>query len=368
MGNLFALDIKKYLHASYEGDIASSPKQPQQEEDPVYWSQVPVWPPEEKRRTDDPQFSAHRGGLISYTNLFSGRTMFLIMPAVAAEHLEKGETKIRFLTNFSSVYQVHEENGFAINADYEITEVTAIVSHQITEEIELEAMLRSFHLQAGRLDNELNDFHDFFGFSKGARGEAVSNQYSNTFSNNGKTVYETEKNRFGLGDIIFLVKLKAKEETKNIPAVSILLALKAPTGDQSLGYTSKSWDPGVGAALSKQLTKDLKAHLNIGVALPGHSPDIDKLTAVYSSMVALEYYVNQWLSLVLQTNYSTSPFARYDFKGVNADSFTGGIGFHIRLPNHLQLHVHFTDEFYNNGDTDYVFGFAIDLWSFNPKK
>ena len=361
LGNLFAFDFEKHLKASYEGDIGTPP---QKEEDPIYWGQIPVWPEEETRRTADPQFSAHRGGLISYTNLFSGRTMFLIMPAVPAEHLEKGETKVRFLTNFSSVYQVHDENGYAINADYEITEVTAIIAHQLTEKIELEAMLRSFHLQAGRADDELNDFHDFFGLSKGVRGDVPSDQYANTFSKDGKTIYETKKNRLGLGDIIFLVKLKAKDETKKIPAVSVLLALKAPTGDRSLGYTSRSWDPGAGVAMSKQLTKDLKAHLNIGVAVPGHSPDIENLTAVYSSMTALEYYVNKWLSVVLQTNYSTSPFARYDFEGVNADSFTGGIGFHIRLPNHLQLHFHFTDEFYNSGDTDYVFGFAIDLWSF----
>ena len=39
------------------------------------------------------------------------------------EHLQKGETKVRFLTNHSSVYQIHEENGFNINADYEIVEV-----------------------------------------------------------------------------------------------------------------------------------------------------------------------------------------------------------------------------------------------------
>ena len=108
LDTLFAFDFEKHLKASYEG----------QEEETIYWHQVPVWPKDETRRTNDPQFSAHRGGLISYTNLFSGPTMFLIMPPVPAEHLQKGETKIRFLVNHSSVFQVHYENGFNITSYY----------------------------------------------------------------------------------------------------------------------------------------------------------------------------------------------------------------------------------------------------------
>ena len=364
----FSFDFKEHLKAKYEGEpqehLIEEPSPPPQEDVGIYWHQVPVWPKDENRRTQDLQFSATRGGLISYTNLFSGRTMFLIMPAISAEHLPAGETKVRMGSNFSSVFQVHDENGYAINADYEITEVFVYVDHQLSEKVDLGLLLRGFHHEAGRADKALDDFHDFFGLPTGQRGEGIYNQYSNRFTQDGKTVYETKKNRLGLGDAVFLVKLKAIDESKNLPTVSVLLALKAPTGDHGLGYTSDSWDPGLGAAFSKQLTRELKAHLNIGVAVPGHTPHMDDLAPVYSSMAALEYYINKWLSMVVQTNYSTSPFARYDFDGVNADSWTGGIGFHIRLPNNVQLHVHFTDEFYNNGDTDYVFGCAIDLWSF----
>ena len=352
------MNLREHLKAQYD-----TPQQ--DEEESIYWHQVPVWPQGENRRTDDPQYSSTRGGLINYTNLFSGRTMFLIIPPVPAEHMPPGETKIQVGTNFSSVYQIHDENGYAINADYEITEVFAFIDHQLTEKVDLGLLLRAFHYQAGRADKELNNFHEFFGLSTGSRGDAPNNQYANEFTKGGKTLYETQKNELGLGDMVFLVKLKALDETKNLPTISDLFALKIPTGEESLGYTSQSWDPGMGLAFSKQLTKALKAHWNIGVAVPGHSPELGNLSTVYSSMAALEYYMNRWLSMVVQTNYSTSPFSDYPFEGVSEDSWTGGIGFHVRLPNNIQLHFHFTDEFYNSGDTDYVFGFAIDLWSFS---
>ena len=52
---------------------------------------------------------------------------------------------------------------------------------------------------------------------------------------------------------------------------------------------------------------------------------------------------------------------------MDEDSWTAGIGAHIRLPKNVQLHVHFTDEFYDRGDTDYVFGMYLDLFSLLKK-
>ena len=107
----------------------------------------------------------------------------------------------------------------------------------------------------------------------------------------------------------------------------------------------------------------MKAHLNLGAAFLGKSDVFDNLSDVYSAMSALEYYVNSSLSVVVQSNYSTSPFAKWKFETMSEDSWTAGIGAHIRFPKNIQLHVHFTDEFYNYGDTDYVLGMALDLFS-----
>ena len=357
--------FESLLTADYKDAQFSSSDESDENLIEPYWHNPPVWPKEECRRNPDPSLSsARRGGLISYTNLLSQRTIFFIMPAVSAEHLRPGELKLRMLTNLASVHQFHTENGFDIKSDYQISEVTLEAAQQVTERIQLSAYARGYYHSAGRLDDELNDFHDFFGFPKGERGDAPSDQYINTFSKDGKAIHTVRNNRFGLGDSLLIVKYKALDQTKNLPTISIIVGVKAPTGDHSLGYTSDGWDTGLGLALSKQLTPSWKMHWNIAATEPGHSSIFNNLTTIFSTMMAFEYYVNKWLSLVIQTNYNTSPFANYPFQGMNADSWTAGIGFHVTLPFGVQFQAHFTDEFYNHGDTDYVFGLAIDIWDY----
>jgi opacity protein-like surface antigen len=306
---------------------------------------------------NDPQ---HRGPLNPNLNPFSGRPHFLIMPAVTAEHLETGEFRMRFGTNFDSVYQVHDENGYSINADYEITEVYALFDYQITQDYQLGLIIRSFHYAAGRADRLLDSFHSGLGFPTGSKGDAPNNQFSNTFTKNGKTIYETKNNQLGMGDAILVFKAKALDETKKLPALSIVTAVKLPTGNRSLGYRSGSTDVGIGVAATKQITKRWKAHFNTGVAFPGKADNIDQLQEVYSVASAFEYYFNEKTTGLVQFNYSTSPYD-YDFDGVNSTSFTVGLGLQYRLKNGMKILFHFSDELFNNGDSDYEFGLAIDL-------
>ncbi len=359
-----AFDVKSHLSAEYNTAQKLPDVEPVHGDEPsIYWHQVPTWPESETRRTDDPQFSANRGGLISYTTLVPGQIMFGVIPAISAEHLKTGEMKMRLIVNFASFYQDHQEGIYALKVDGEVTEVSLLTEKQLTEWLQFGMLNRSFHFQAGRADQELDDFHDALGFPKGERGNAPKDQYSNRFTENGKVLQEIKKNRLGLGDTLFFVKLKAHDETKNAPTVSVILAIKAPTGNEHLGYTAGSWDPGVGVAMTKQLTRNIKAHMTLGAVRPMNADRIDNLTTTYSSMNAIEYYVNNNFSLVLQSNFSTSPFAKYDFEAVNGYSWTIGIGGHIRLPNGIQIHAHFTDELGNPWDTDYVFGLNVDFRS-----
>ena len=331
----------------------------------VYWVAQPIWPPHEERHNPSAQeFSSVRGGLIQYTNLYTGRNIFLIMPPMSAENLKEGEDKLRVGMNFSSVYQVDKAHGYDANFDYEEIEAFINANYGLLENIEVGLYVRAFVYNAGRYDKTLNNFHSNLGFSLGPREDAPENQYSNTVKKeSGEEVYSTRRDQFSQGDMIGTAKFKVFEEEKYMPAMALAIALKAPTGNRSLGYSSGSWDQGTSVAATKQLTRDVKAHFNVGVAFLGKSDVFDNLSDVYNVMSALEYYVNKQLSVVVQSNYSTSPFRKWDFETMNEDSWTTGIGAHIRFPKNIQLHVHFTDEFYNHGDTDYVLGMALDLFS-----
>ena len=331
----------------------------------VYWVAKPIWPPHEERHNPRAsEFSSVRGGLIQYTNLYTGRNIFLIMPPMSAELLKPGEDKIRIGINTTSVYQVDQAEGHDANFDYEERQIFLIAALGLTEDIEGALQANALRYEAGKFDKTLNNFHKNLGFPLGPREDAPVNQYSNTLKkDSGEVVYHTEKNHLALADLIGSAKFKVWDEEKYVPAMAFIVALKAPTGNESLGYSSGNWDYGTGVAVTKQLTRDVKAHLNVGVAFLGKSDVFDNLSDVYSAMSALEYYVNSNLSVVVQSNYSTSPFARWKFETMSEDSWTAGIGAHIRFPKNIQLHVHFTDEFYNYGDTDYVLGMALDLFS-----
>ena len=333
--------------------------------DEIHWVAQPIWPPHEERKNPRAQeFSSIRGGLIQYTNLYTGRNIFLIMPPMSAELLREGEDKLRVGFNTTSVYQVEKENGLDANFDYEEREFFVIAALGLTENIEGGLEVRGFLYNAGQFDKTLNNFHRNLGFSTGPRTDAPVNQYSNTLKkDSGEEVYSTKRDQFALADVIGTAKFKAFDEEKYMPAMALVIALKAPTGDESLGYSSGNWDYGTSIAATKQLTRDVKAHFNIGVALLGKSDVFDNLSNVYNVMSALEYYVNRRLSIVVQSNYSTSPFSKWEFKTMSEDSWTTGVGAHIRFPKNIQLHLHFTDEFYNHGDTDYVLGAALDLFS-----
>ncbi len=333
----------------------------------VYWVATPLWPLHEKRRVTETQvpreYSSTRGGLIQYTNLYTGRNIFLIMPPQAAENLKEGEDKVRIGANISSVYQVTRNQTYDANFDYEILDAFINANYGVLENVEVGLYLRFFQYSAGRFDKTLNNFHGGLGLPLGPREDAPRDQYSNELKKNNETVYKTNRNHFAMGDMIGTIKFKVLQETKYKPAVAMAIAIKAPTGNRSLGYSSQAWDEGAAIAFTKQLTYNLKSHVNVGVAILGDSPVFSNLSNVYNFMSALEYFVNKYLSLVVQTNYSTSPFHKWDFDTMNEDSWTMGIGAHIRLPENVQLHVHFTDEFYDRGDTDWVLGFYVDLAS-----
>ncbi|OGQ18593.1 MAG: hypothetical protein A3B70_03405 [Deltaproteobacteria bacterium RIFCSPHIGHO2_02_FULL_40_11] len=330
-----------------------------EETEEVYWHQVPTWPRDENRRNPDPKYSANRGGFNLNINALT--PWFPEMPTVSAEHLKKGEFKMRLGINHSSVHQIHEGNGYALTADYELVDIYAEMTHQTFERIQLGMILRALHYSAGRTDPLLNDFHEGLGLKKGVRGDAPINQYANRFTKDGKTLYDVKNNQVGMGDILLIAKFKALDETKNLPTISIVTVLKVPTASDTLGYNSDSWDSILGIAMTKQLTQNLKIHMNTGVTLPGTAKNMPDLSEFYSAMTALEYFITETFSIVLQNNFSTSPFENYDFRYVNGESWYGSIGLHVRLKNGIQLHFDFTDEFLNDRDSDFKFGWAWDF-------
>ena len=313
-------------------------------------------------------YSSKLHNLIQYINLYAGRNLFLIMPTTTADNLSQGTDRIRVGGNFSTVFMRETEGQFDAQFDYEVLEGYVIFNYGLTDDIEAGIYARGFHYSAGRMDSFKNTFEKAVTGSDGGRGKFPNNQYAQTLTVDGKKVFDAKKNEFQAGDLITTLKFKVLEETPASPAVAILTAVKLPTGDEDAGFGSGTLDGGVSFVFTKHFTKQLRAHLNLGVAQPGGNGSFPETTTVYSFIPAIEYAFNTRWQAAFQVNLSTSPFDNIPFAGIGESSFNIGVALTRNMDSGNQWHLYFMDELDNSGDPDYVVGWAYDVWPLLGKK
>ncbi|MBI2609475.1 MAG: DUF3187 family protein [Deltaproteobacteria bacterium] len=313
-------------------------------------------------------YSKKLHNLIQYINLYTFRNLFLIMPTTTTDVLKPGTDRIRVGGNFSTIFFRDTEGAYDTQFDYEVLEGYLVFNYGVVEDVEVGVYARSFHYSGGRLDHFKNQFEETIGLSAGSRGNHPLNQYEQALRINGEEIQTGKKNEVGLGDLITTLKVRFVEETSNSPSAAVLTALKLPTGNKNDGFGSGTTDVGASLVLSKHFTKRIKTHLNVGAAKPGGDGNFPNTATVYSLIPAIEYAFNTKNQIAFQVNVSTSPFKRIPTESISENSFNIGLAYTRHLDSGSQFHLYFMDELDNEGDTDYVVGFAFDIWPLFGKK
>ncbi|MBI2027291.1 MAG: transporter [Deltaproteobacteria bacterium] len=345
-----------------ESAVIAPEKNVSQSDEDVNIFDQPLWVSGELNPVYIKWYSSKLHNLIQYINLYTFRNIFLIMPTTTTDTLAEGTDRIRVGGNLSSVFSRQTQGRFDAQFDYEVIEGYVLLNYGLMKNLEGGIYTRFFHYSAGRLDGPKNKFEKAVRGSSGNRGQFLDNQYAHILKIDGKEIQSGKKNEVGLGDVIATLKYKVLDEKTNIPAITIMGALKMPIGDQDQGFGSGTWDIGSSLILSKHLTNRLRTHLNLGAAKPLGNGNFPNTATVFSIISAIEYAFNKTWQVALQANYSTSPFRRTGIDAISKNSFNMGGVVTYNFDSGIILNLSFIDEIFHTGDPDYKFGWSIDIW------
>ncbi len=169
------------------------------------------------------------------------------------------------------------------------------------------------------------------------------------------TLFSGTEGAFGLGDITLISKYQILDQGSVVPALSLRLGVKLPTGDEDEVLSSGHPDVGLGLALEKKLATRWIFHVNINGVFPTGEVSGLSLDPFFSSIVGAEYLWTPRLSLGLQFDYYSTPYA-----GTGINLLDQGVtelvaGFSYELRQDLLWQV------YGVENVDFITGSAADF-------
>lgn len=170
-----------------------------------------------------------------------------------------------------------------------------------------------------------------------------------------RTLFSGTEGAFGLGDITLISKYQILDQTSVVPALSLRLGVKLPTGDEDEVFSSGHPDVGLGLALEKKLATRWIFYVNINEVFP--TGDVSGLTLdpFFSSIVGAEYLWTPRLSLVLQFDYYSTPYSGTGVNLLDRGVTELATGFSYELRNNLLWQV------YGVENVDFITGSAADF-------
>ena len=174
-------------------------------------------------------------------------------------------------------------------------------------------------------------------------------------SKDGRTLFAGGDHELGLGDITLSSKYLMLTQSRRMPAVSLRLAVKVPSGDERRFFGSGHTDVGVGLAVEKALTPKWILYGNVNGVFPtGHISGLTLHPAV-SGIAAAEYIWSPNFSLIGQFDYYSSVYRNTGIKLLDRGVTEVALGFNYRLRGNLLWQV------YGVENVDFITGGAADF-------
>lgn len=135
---------------------------------------------------------------------------------------------------------LNARGGESTTLDGETYVATLRLRYGLSDRLQLGVDLPWVWHSAGVMDSFINDWHDFFGFSNGDRGDLQNNQLDYIYARDGAEEMNLQDDVDGLGDL--RLRLSWQFETTDQSAFSLQGQIKAPTGDADKLTGSEAWD------------------------------------------------------------------------------------------------------------------------------
>ncbi len=234
--------------------------------------------------------------------------LVLGMPGERAAVLRRGDFDVRLeLANTATVAKDSEEQA-EVTMKFETVRAGLFLRYGLTDRLEIGAEVPVLHRYGGFMEGAIKSVENATTGVAPARKALGDTPYAFNISNGGRTMFKGSDGATGLGDVSFFGKYQLLKETSALPAMSLRVAVKAPTGDTAEVFGSGHPDAGIGLALEKAFAAHWIVYMNVNGIFPtGRIAGLD-LQPVINGMVAVEYLWTENFSITTHFDYYSPPF------------------------------------------------------------
>ncbi len=321
-------------------------------------------------------------GLIYIRNQFPVNLQFLSFYAQEASTQEKGSWNVALQYTHSNTFAMFEGSLLQIPAGADraqyIDELYAAVNNYyfdtatgtlnlnsnygISDRISVGVNIPIISYQSGFMDMPIETFHNTFGIANVNRARTAKNQ-SEIFIKSGEEVYDYG-NSSALGDIVIDLKTNLFRTYNGSIDISLLSALKLPTGNYKKLTGSGSIDYGFNLIASNSWKQHTLTN-NISAVFPGAWKLFNNINPrnIYGWVVGYEYYFNQRWSFIFQNRILSSPLNKTSFPSDAKTSFEWTSGVKVDVLRNLRLSLAITQNYINHENVP-DFGFQVGIRTF----
>ncbi|MFH2114138.1 MAG: DUF3187 family protein [Spirochaetota bacterium] len=271
-------------------------------------------------------------GLFEGKNFSPHYLIFLNLPGIAARPPTGARYALGLSTylsqEFLASFEDQDDEIPTRYTDFESLSLEANARWYPSTRFQLGATIRLFAYGGGVLDWPIEAFHTLFGFPNAGREFHSINEVFVDYTSAEGYHFFLDQPRLSLGDL----DLWAAGTLVDTPtfAAALFGGLKLPTGSFDALSGSGGTDLALAALMDLRVHKRISMYFNAGLTLALTEPNAapDTRTAFAQAIVALEYAINDRLSLVLQGNLK-SPSMHADIITINN---LGQVGDQLSFP------------------------------------
>jgi hypothetical protein len=282
--------------------------------------------------------------------------LVLGMPGDRATVLRQGAVDVRVeLADTASIFNEQTPQSNAV-MKFETLRSGLFLRYGVTDRLEMAIEVPVLYRYQGAMNGLITATERATTGLAGPRRDLRNLGYAYTVSPGGRTAFHGGQDQWGIGDISLFSKYQFVRQTETLPAVSLRVAVKAPSGDASRVFGSGHPDAGVGLAMEKTFLSRWVTYVNVNAVIPSGPVGGFHPQPVLSAMTAVEYLWSERASLTMQFDYYSSAFHGTGLKVLDRGATEVVLGFNYQLQPHLLWQVYAVEnvDFITGGSADFT--------------
>lgn len=266
--------------------------------------------------------------------------IFLGMPGERAAVLKKGALDLRVeMADSSSVFN-DQSPPTNVRMKLETVRSGLFLRYGLTERLELALEVPAYYRYRGVLEGAIKAVERATTGLAPARKTLSGTGFVFNVTRNGRTLFDSGDGAMGWGDTTLFAKYQFMTETLDMPAMSLRVAVKVPSGDADRVFGSGHPDVGVGLALEKRVTARWILYGNLNGIFP--TGEVAGLTVqpAMSGILAAEYLWSHDVSFVGHFDYYSSPYHGTGSPVLDEGVSEVAFGFNYHLKRNLLWQVY----------------------------